>query len=146
MFGKLLLAAAAMAAIACAKPNYASGGKQTGPTQQKIDGGIFSASGKRVSYSWEAKPTDSDFGSFYFRTYSEDSRDGFPVLEDVPVSVVLWMPSMGHGSSPVTVERLGVGTYRASKVFFTMRGDWQIRFQLKDGATVNDEAILPFSF
>jgi hypothetical protein len=57
-------------------------------------------------------------------------------------SVVLWMPSMGHGSSPVTVTRLDIGTYLANEVFFIMPGEWQIKFQLKRADEVIDEAIV----
>ena len=68
-----------------------------------------------------------------------------PVDLNDSVEVALWMPSMGHGSSPVTVERLDTGTYRASEVFFTMKGDWEIRIQLKEGDEVRDQAIVPIT-
>lgn len=147
MFGKICFLAIALIASSCAKPNYASPGRGGVEFQQgNVGSGVFAVSGKKIWFAWERQPTDSDFGSFYFRTSSADPRDGFPILEDLPVSVLLWMPGMGHGSTPVTVEHVGVGTYRASKVFFTMRGDWQIRFQMKDGATVKDEAVLDYTF
>lgn len=145
MFGRIVFALT-LGLVACSSPKYAPE-TPNGPQQQALPQGTFT-SGKKVSFVWEVRPTEDDFGSFFFRTYAADSRDGFPTLEDLgsSVSVLLWMPGMGHGSSPVTVEHLGVGTYRASKVFFSMRGDWDIRIQLKDGATVLDEAILPFVF
>ena len=62
-------------------------------------------------------------------------------IED-KVSVVLWMPSMGHGSTPTVVQRLDVGTYRASEVFFIMPGEWDLKFQLKTGSEVTDEALV----
>jgi hypothetical protein len=52
-------------------------------------------------------------------------------------SAQLWMPSMGHGSSPVTIQRVTneqgqpeVGAFRISRIFFVMEGDWEIRFTL----------------
>lgn len=83
----------------------------------------------------------------YFKTGRANLVDGSFLAEDpyLELAVVLWMPSMGHGSSPVTIERLDRGTYRVSEVFFTMAGDWEIRVQLKAGNDVKSEAILPLS-
>ncbi|NDG84712.1 MAG: hypothetical protein EBX52_06695 [Proteobacteria bacterium] len=62
--------------------------------------------------------------------------------------VMLWMPSMGHGSSEVTLQKKtdthGValtGQYEASDAYFIMGGPWDVHVQLKDGETVTDEAI-----
>ena len=55
--------------------------------------------------------------------------------------ILLWMPSMGHGSSPVKIERLDVGVFKASEIFFIMPGPWDIRYQLKDGSDVIEENI-----
>lgn len=55
------------------------------------------------------------------------------------IDVVLWMPSMGHGSAPTRVERAidanGVpipGTFTVKNVYFMMGGDWEIRVTLTD--------------
>lgn len=47
--------------------------------------------------------------------------------------VVLWMPSMDHGSAPTKIEPVLdedgnalVGVYEVSRVYFTMGGDWQV--------------------
>ncbi|RZA07636.1 MAG: hypothetical protein EOP11_07140 [Proteobacteria bacterium] len=45
--------------------------------------------------------------------------------------VVPFMPAMGHGSSPTKLEPIASGTYRVSKIFFTMPGAWEIRVQVK---------------
>jgi hypothetical protein len=90
-----------------------------------------------VDYFWEQMPTETDFGSFIFKTHRPAG-----MIDISGPTVMLWMPSMGHGSSPVTVERLSTGVYRASRVFFTMKGDWEIHVQSKDGGEVHDEAVL----
>ncbi|MGZ5280076.1 MAG: FixH family protein, partial [Pseudobdellovibrionaceae bacterium] len=43
--------------------------------------------------------------------------------------VVLFMPDMGHGSSPTKIAKLDTapGLYRVSKVYFTMPGLWEVR-------------------
>ncbi len=47
------------------------------------------------------------------------------------VSVLLWMPSMGHGSAPVKLDKLGPAQFRVTNVYFIMPGDWEIRLSLK---------------
>lgn len=67
-----------------------------------------------------------------------------PTNIDATVAVQLWMPSMGHGSSPVQIERIanGKGTFdtavfRVSKMNFIMEGEWEVRVTLAypDGTT-----------
>jgi len=43
--------------------------------------------------------------------------------------VVLFMPDMGHGSSPTKIAKLDTnpGLYRVSKIYFTMPGLWEVR-------------------
>lgn len=55
------------------------------------------------------------------------------------VDVVLWMPSMGHGSAPTQVERaidsngnLVIGTFNVRNVHFIMGGEWEIQVTLTD--------------
>lgn len=83
-----------------------------------------------------------------FKFYRLNTYDSSSVEIDaasVP-EAVLWMPSMGHGSTPTAVTRLDVGTYRASNVFFIMPGEWEIKFQVKDGVTLKDEAVVSLTF
>jgi len=149
MFGKFITTLLLSVSLpACAVPHYVT---QTGATTtpgQKADACQAKFASERcVSYTWEKMPTDRDVGSFLFKTFRPNAADGSPVLEDLDgtVAVMLWMPSMGHGSSPVTVERVDVGTYRATQVFFVMRGEWEIHFQVKDGNSVRDQAIVPIN-
>lgn len=57
------------------------------------------------------------------------------------LAVRLFMPSMGHGSSPVKLEAIRgpngemvPGQFRVSSVYFIMPGDWEIQFKLKRNA------------
>lgn len=43
------------------------------------------------------------------------------------ISVDLWMPSMGHGSSPVTITQVGVNKYQIQQAYFIMPGQWLVR-------------------
>lgn len=155
MFGKniALIAVALLFVTACAQPKYETTGK-TNPSgtddpsnrDQKVsDCEIkFRSSHYCLSWKWEKVPTSKDFGSLVFKVYRGNIYDDTPVLADLPSqpSVMLWMQSMGHGSSPTNVSRLDIGTYRAANVFFIMPGDWEFHFQVKDGANVLDEAVV----
>jgi hypothetical protein len=139
-FLTLLILVSALSA--CANPVYAPSAENPGKTS---DDSRFKT-GQSVSVVWEKLPTEDGFGSFFFRTFRRNP-DGTTTFEDIEnLAITLWMPSMGHGSSPVTIDHLGLGDYRASKVFFSMRGEWEIRFQIKTGQNVQDQVALPFSF
>ena len=65
------------------------------------------------------------------------------------VAVKLWMPGMGHGSSPVLVQpaqdESGAsmpGSYEASRVYFSMPGKWEIWIQLKQNGKVVEQSKL----
>ena len=139
----VLSATLAFGLLACAKPQYLSS-PEAGP--RKSGSGCiatFKTQNACVDLKWEKFPTETEFGSFIFSV-----SDASQILMEAPATdnsvlpkVVLWMPSMGHGSSPVTVERLATGLYRANRVFFTMKGDWEIRFQ-----TASDQATYALDF
>jgi len=63
------------------------------------------------------------------------------VAYDLPENfkIILWMPSMGHGSSPVLINKIGTGVYDVSEVYFIMDKDWQIKVQLIEGANILEE-------
>lgn len=143
MFGKLTLLALLVSCVACAKPKYADAivstpqGAAAAPCEVK-----FEKSGLCLQWAWEVAPGESDFGSLIFKTLREESGQWVPADLSGTAALVLWMPSMGHGSSPTTVTRLESGTYRASRVYFVMPGAWDLRFQNKSGNSVIDEAVV----
>ena len=101
-----------------------------------------------LAWRWEESPSNSKVGSLVFKVYRGNLFDDSPVPTDLSVlpSLLLWMPSMGHGSSPTTVTRIDVGTYRASNVFFIMPGEWEFRFQVKRDEELLDEAVTTINF
>ncbi|MFZ4713699.1 MAG: hypothetical protein ACOYL6_08310 [Bacteriovoracaceae bacterium] len=94
-----------------------------------------------LSMEWEIFPTEDTFGRFVMKFYKIDHPEITIEPNNAP-NVLLWMPSMGHGSSPVTLTTLSPGTYLVSDVFFNMLGTWDIRFQLKNGNDVIEQQIL----
>ena len=151
MFGKsgMKIAFFILLLTGCARPKTESSAPAAaGPQSQEFfaaDCSIhFQASGDCLSWRWEKAPTSSERGSLIFKIYRANVVDGTPVELDMATmpSVVLWMPSMGHGSSPASVQRLDVGTYRAFNLFFVMPGIWQIKFQVPQGDQVQDEVVV----
>ena len=140
----------ALLLVSCADKNYVSvpasgaGGENKPGSCQMTCTARFQTSRFCFSHAWEKMPTEKDFGSFTFKISRDNAFDQTMVMHDFsdPVTVILWMPSMGHGSSPVTLERIDTGTYRASRVFFSMPGEWELRVQVKNGTDVKDQAVI----
>lgn len=48
------------------------------------------------------------------------------------LKAVLFMPDMGHGSSPTKVEKISDSSFKVSRMYFTMPGLWEIRLTIKN--------------
>ena len=81
------------------------------------------------------------------RTWKNDSGTMNGPYQDLEkdLHVFLWMPSMGHGSSPVKIQKVADGEYDVTNVNFIMGGKWDLRIQLKEGNQVVDEVVVPLS-
>ena len=53
----------------------------------------------------------------------------------------LWMPSMGHGSSPVEITQVGSSHWNVSEAYFIMPGLWQLKLKLTLPDGSSDEVI-----
>jgi hypothetical protein len=104
-----------------------------------------------ASLTWEKQPTEDDMGEFVLRFWDaqKGTESGPYLTAPDAVAVKLWMPSMGHGSSPVAVSPMHdsgnqviPGVYDATNVYFVMPGAWQILIQLKQGSNIVDQATL----
>jgi len=134
---------------ACADPKYISQDGKLSPSQKtEVTRAEFPTSRSLIFMTWEQMPTNEDFGSFLLKIGRENLADQSPVPQEITgeIAVELWMPSMGHGSSPVTVTKVDVGTYRATQVFFTMPGDWEIRVKRVVSGVMVEQANLPLRF
>lgn len=145
MFGKMVFVGTFLfATLACAHPNYQD--EVTGAADNKPAAtcALALANGLCVDLQWEKQPTDSEMGSFFLKFYSANDPQ-VTVDPQSQVGVVLWMPSMGHGSSPVKIQKVSDGIYRVYNVFFVMPGDWEIRIRLKNDKNETAEVIQPIS-
>ena len=88
------------------------------------------------SIQWEGPVSDEKENTFTLTFDQEVSAE---------VAVQLWMPSMGHGSSPVSIQKVGPGKYLVTRVFFIMPGDWDIRVQIKKNGQLDEQAIISIS-
>jgi hypothetical protein len=89
--------------------------------------------------AWDIMPTENTFGSMTL-TFT-DKNISRPISPRNMPFIQLWMPSMGHGSSPVTVTLIKEGIYKAEDIFFIMPGPWDIKYQLKNDSDVIEEMI-----
>lgn len=138
-------------ALGCARPTYVTQpesdlskqGNQN--TSEKVSCGLqFKKSGHCFTWSWAIQPTDEAEGRLILKVFRLNTYDqtAIPIdLEFLP-KLVLWMPSMGHGSTPTESSRKDVGTYEINNVFFIMPGEWELRFEIINGKVTEDEAIV----
>jgi len=157
MFGKIVALIFLTCGVwtSCARPKYVEDSSPNQNSAGKIEAAAectttFSESQYCLNWYWETPPTSTRAGSLIFKVYRLNHFDKTPVVVDSALTpeVVLWMPSMGHGSTPTQTTRLDVGTYRVSNVFFIMPGEWDIRFIIKadgDASKTADSARVAIS-
>lgn len=154
MFGKIFSASlflSTFTVIACAQPKYENITNNQDQIGEKVttDCSIrFNQSGHCLNWQWDEMPTQSQPGSLTFKVVRPNEMDQTPIPVDISseVDVILWMPSMGHGSSPTTIQKIDIGSYLATNVFFVMPGEWEIKFQIKENKKVIDEAVVTLTF
>ncbi len=105
---------------------------------------LFPNAGLCASISWDKQPGSEEATSFTLRYWNRESGTfNGPYADPAStVGVKLWMPTMGHGSSPVTIAHdADSGVFKVTNVYFVMPGEWEVHVQLKDGAKVVEEAV-----
>ena len=87
----------------------------------------------RATYEWAQGPLVGGESTLILK-FMDGS--GSPVELTSDLAVVLWMPDMGHGSAPTTIERshdaqgnLIPGEHLVSKMYFVMPGLWEVRVE-----------------
>jgi hypothetical protein len=104
----------------------------------------FALSGLCASYTWATEISSQVEGTLALRFWRANDPTGPYVRPEQEVWLKLWMSSMGHGSSPVTIRELAPGEYEVSRIYFSMPGDWDLRFQLKQGTTVVEQVVVRY--
>jgi YtkA-like len=115
----------------------------------------FSKTSLCASVTWVKQPTADDQGEFTVRFWdpAQGTEAGPYVTPADDVAVKLWMPEMGHGSSPTKViaaiDTTGTavpGVFDVQNIFFVMNGKWQVFIQLKKGSQVVDQVEFDYNF
>lgn len=97
---------------------------------------------------WTKRATPQKKGEFILKFWDpvRSTFKGPYLTPRASVFIDLWMPSMGHGSSPVKVSRIAgktgkplAGRFRVSDIYFVMPGSWEIRVKLLREKTILDE-------
>jgi hypothetical protein len=129
----------------CAQPKYENpiGVGGTNQDQTASCSIRFQKSGNCLSWKWKDVSDDRN-RSIDFKVSRQNLVDGTPVELDIQEPFVkLFMPSMGHGSSPASIVSRGdVGTYSVSQLNFLMPGEWDIIIESKAGNVVLDYAVI----
>lgn len=63
------------------------------------------------------------------------------VANPMDLKAVLFMPDMGHGSSPTKVEKISESSFKVSRMYFTMPGLWEIRLTIKNENGVKETKV-----
>lgn len=125
--------------VACARPNYQNvTSSLTDPNKTSTECSLrLQKLNQCVTLTWIKASTDSEMGIFTLDFSTEQLSE---------VAVILWMPSMGHGSRPTTVMRLSETQFEVSNVAFIMPGEWEIRIRIKENNQVVDEVAQKFIY
>lgn len=84
------------------------------------------------SLKWIAPPSLSELGIFELTLSS-------PLKENQSISSYIWMPDMGHGSSPIEVKQLQELSYQFSELAFIMPGLWVLHVEVLENNQVIDQ-------
>jgi hypothetical protein len=91
-----------------------------------------------LEVSWSVTPQVNVDSSFIFRLTTLDKIG--VALQNVEVD--LWMPDMGHGSSPVSIRKIEDDKYQVQDVYFIMPGLWHVRIKMQDVSGRSYSAVL----
>lgn len=96
---------------------------------------------------WIQKPNSQTQASFLLSFTHGKTNQPIPldVFQNLAqnLKIILWMPSMGHGSVPVIIKKNSDSSFlTVERVYFIMPGDWEIRFQLKENENIVDETSI----
>lgn len=107
--------------LGCGKP----------PFMNKLDdvaneiSSIFPYEDIEFTLKWNVPPSLSELSSL-------DLNLNKPLDEEITIHAYLWMPDMGHGSSPIEIQKLNSTTYSLTELAFIMPGFWVLHIELKE--------------
>lgn len=138
-----LLITSCLTVIACAQPNYVPESPDVAvapdPSPNKpvpTCSTPLPATQSCAALTWLISPNSTSYSKAQLKI--DTSADLYDTVE-----VLLWMPSMSHGSAPVTLTNKEAGLYEISNIFFIMPGDWEVRIFLRKNKVLVDQLFIP---
>ena len=92
--------------------------------QTQAESLIFLNNTLQADITWEKEPKASQ--EAIMKIEWRNSQDQI-LTDPAEFQVVLWMPSMNHGSAPTTINKIDLGVYRVSNMQFIMGGEWDVQ-------------------
>jgi hypothetical protein len=100
----------------------------------EVSGNIFLSEkfpGKNIDFSltWKTSPSLEELGVFEIELKT-------PLDTTQTLNAFIWMPEMGHGSSPIEISKTSSLNYIFSEVAFIMPGLWVLHIELLENNQV----------
>lgn len=84
------------------------------------------------SLNWVVSPSLDELSSFELKL-------DHALTNTQSLNVYIWMPEMGHGSSPVTATQVNAENYIFSELAFIMPGLWVLHVEILENNQVIDQ-------
>lgn len=84
------------------------------------------------SVNWIISPTLDELSSFEFKLERS-------LKSNQNLNVYIWMPEMGHGSSPIEMKQLNSTDYIFNEIAFIMPGLWVLHIEILENNQVVDQ-------
>lgn len=84
------------------------------------------------SMNWTVSPGLDNLSSF-------DLKLARPLNQNQTLNIYIWMPDMGHGSSPIDIKQLNSTDYAVSEIAFIMPGLWVLHVEILENNQVVDQ-------
>lgn len=95
-------------------------------------GGITLIKNNSITFNWIIPPSLTELSAFEITFESA-------LTEDQSVKAYLWMPDMGHGSSPIEILKINELNYYFSELAFIMPGLWVLHIEILQNNQVVDQ-------
>ena len=131
---KIILLSCFLALMSCGKS----------PLLNKVKNGVNDVAGNAslsenfpkekvsFSYKWTTPPSLEVLSAFEINLSS-------PLKSNQSLNAYIWMPDMGHGSSPITINQLNSTDYSFTDVAFIMPGLWVLHIEILENNVVIDQ-------
>jgi len=131
---KIILFLLTLVLLSCGKSPLLN---KVGKASNEVTGGIllseqFPNEKLGFSLSWIVAPGLDDLAAFNLKLAR-------PLTQNQILNIYIWMPDMGHGSSPVEIKKLNSTDYAVSEIAFIMPGLWILHIEILENNQVVDQ-------